>query len=208
MYDVSWSGSSSLASSSDKPAAGGKRKSATGREEQPKAKKTKEQPAAGGKEQPKEEKTKGSGATGGKEKPKMTTDSKATGAKSAEKPATGGIVNIRRSVGSATQRPPKTKQEAATLSKATGTAMEKPLTQKPATGGNTSSYYSDDDYYQDESASSAEPPIASPATQKQEDQASVGSAPNKPHPLANGPTVVCELSWRQLVPGHGQLEHV
>ena len=51
----------------EQPAAGGKRKLATGREEQPQAKKTKEQPAAGGKEQPKAEQTKDSGATGGKE---------------------------------------------------------------------------------------------------------------------------------------------
>jgi len=187
MYNVSLSDSSS---SPEKPAAGGKRKSAIGCEEQPKAKKTKEQPAAcggkkqpkavkakeqpaaGSKEQPKAKTTNDSGATDGKEQPKRTKD-KARATKSAEKPATGGIVDMRRSVESATQRPPKTKQEAATHLKATETAMAKPLTQKPATGGNTSSYsyYSDDDCDQDESASSAEPPVASPATQKQEDQA-------------------------------------
>jgi len=185
IYNVSLSDSSHLASSSEKPAAGGRRKSATanaaaggrrksatGREEQQKAKKTEEQPAAGGKAQ-------------------------AEAKKMPKKSATGGKVKVRGSVGLATQWPPKTMQEAATHSKATVTAMEKPLTQVPASSGNTSSYYSDEStssamekpltqkpatggntssYYSDESASSAEPGIASLATQKQGRSASPSPA--------------------------------
>ena len=173
IYNVSLSDSSSLASSSEKPAgcgrsqsatekpaAGGRRKSATGREEQQKAKKTEEQPAAGGKAQ-------------------------AEAKKMPKKSATGGKVKVRGSVGLATQWPPKTMQEAATHSKATVMEMEKPLTEVPATCGNASSYYSDESassamekpltqkpatggntssYYSDESASSVEPRIASPTT--------------------------------------------
>ena len=80
-------------------------------------------------------------ATGGEQQPKArqtNKDSKPTPAeKPKQTPAIGGTGRIRGSASSGPVSPAKTRQESAT--KAKGRTIEKPLPQKPATGGHASS---------------------------------------------------------------------